>query len=98
MGNNRTLKKLGGRLREESRGLVEAKLPERLRVLVDRLACLEKHREPEKTTALRSEHCSLHSGLRRLHLTDQRNRKRNFDSSAEFKLQVNFDMRDVRPW
>jgi len=47
MGTNRTLKKIGGKLREESRGLVEAKLPERLRVLVDRLACLERRREPE---------------------------------------------------
>jgi len=47
MGNNRTLKKIGGKLREESRGLVEAKLPERLRVLVDRLACLDERREPE---------------------------------------------------
>ena len=47
MGENRTLRKIGGRLREESRGLVEAKLPERLRVLVDRLACLETRRERE---------------------------------------------------
>jgi hypothetical protein len=47
MGDNRTLKKIGGRLREESRGLVEAKLPERLRVLVDQLACLEKRRDHE---------------------------------------------------
>ena len=47
MGANRTLKKIGGKLREESRGIVEAKLPERLRVLVDRLACVEERREPE---------------------------------------------------
>jgi hypothetical protein len=47
MGDNRTLKKIGGRLREESRGLVEAKLPERLRVLVDQIARLEKRRECE---------------------------------------------------
>ena len=44
MGNNRTLKKIGGRLREESRGLVEAKLPERLRVLADLLASVEERR------------------------------------------------------
>lgn len=47
MGANRTLKKIGGKLREESRGIVEAKLPDRLRVLVDRLACMEERREPE---------------------------------------------------
>lgn len=47
MGANRTLKKIGGRLREEARGIVEAKLPERLRVLVDQIACMEERREPE---------------------------------------------------
>ena len=47
MGASRTLRKIGSKLREESRGLVEAKLPERLRVLVDRIACMEEHREPE---------------------------------------------------
>lgn len=47
MGENRTLRKIGGKLREESRCLVEAKLPERLRVLVDRIACMEERREPE---------------------------------------------------
>jgi len=45
MGANRTLKKIGGKLREESRGIVEAKLPERLRVLVDRLACVEERQK-----------------------------------------------------
>lgn len=53
MGDNRTLKKIGGRLREESRGLVEAKLPERLRVLADRLARLEKRRECEDSRVRR---------------------------------------------
>lgn len=47
MGHNRTLKKIGGRLREESRSLVEAKLPERLRVLVDQLSRMEERRECE---------------------------------------------------
>ena len=47
MGASRTLKKIGGRLREESHGIVEAKLPERLRVLVDQLACMEERHEPE---------------------------------------------------
>lgn len=47
MGENRTLKKIGGRLREESRSIVEAKLPYRLRVLVDRLAYIEERRELE---------------------------------------------------
>ena len=41
MGENRTLKKIGGKFREESRDLVEATLPERLRVLMERLACVE---------------------------------------------------------
>jgi len=41
MGESRTLKKIGGKLREESRDIVEATLPERLRTLLDRLACTE---------------------------------------------------------
>lgn len=41
MGENRILKKIGGKLREESRALVEATLPEQLRVLMERLACVE---------------------------------------------------------
>ena len=45
MGENRTLKKIGGKIREESRDIVEARLPERLRALLDRLACVEQHRE-----------------------------------------------------
>jgi hypothetical protein len=45
MGENRTLKKIGGKLREESRDIVEATLPERLRALLDRLACTEERRE-----------------------------------------------------
>ena len=61
MGDNRTLKKIGGRLREESRGLVEAKLPERLRVLVDQLACLEKRGEC-KDSRVRSERCNVQVG------------------------------------
>ena len=51
MGENRTLKKLGGRLREESRDIVEAQLPERLRKLVDRLACLEEERDLDNRRA-----------------------------------------------
>ncbi len=45
MGENRTLKKIGGKIREESRDIVEARLPERLRALLDRLECVERHRE-----------------------------------------------------
>ena len=45
MGENRTLKKIGGKIREESRDIVEARLPERLRALLDRLAYVEQHRE-----------------------------------------------------
>lgn len=45
MGANRTLKRIGGKLREESRGIVEAKLPERLRVLVDRLVRVEERQK-----------------------------------------------------
>ena len=45
MGESRTLKKIGGKLREESRDIVEATLPERLRTLLDRLACTEERRE-----------------------------------------------------
>jgi hypothetical protein len=45
MGANRTLKKIGGKLREESRDIVEAKLPERLQALLEHLACVEQHRE-----------------------------------------------------
>jgi len=77
MGDNRTLKKIGGRLREESRGLVEAKLPERLRVLVDRLACLDKHRESEDNRVAQRALLS-HARLKRLDLRAQHNRKRNF--------------------
>ena len=61
MGENRTLRKIGGRLREESRGLVEAKLPERLRVLVDRLACMEERRECEDSR-VRSKRCNVQVG------------------------------------
>ena len=45
MGENRTLKKIGGKIREESRDIVEARLPERLRLLLDRLEYVEQHRE-----------------------------------------------------
>ena len=45
MAQSRTLRKIGAKLREESRGIVEAKLPERLRVLVDQLVCMEERRE-----------------------------------------------------
>ena len=45
MAENRTLKKIGGKIREESRDIVEARLPERLRALVDRLAQVEQNRE-----------------------------------------------------
>ena len=45
MSESRTLKKIGGKLREESRDIVEATLPERLRALLDRLACTEERRE-----------------------------------------------------
>lgn len=47
MAQSRTLRKIGAKLREESRGIVEAKLAERLRVLVDQIACIEQRREPE---------------------------------------------------
>jgi hypothetical protein len=45
VGENRTLKRIGGNLREESRDIVEARLPERLRALLERLACAEERRE-----------------------------------------------------
>lgn len=51
MAQSRTLRKIGAKLREESRGIVEAKLPERLRVLVDRLACVEEHQKLETATS-----------------------------------------------
>jgi hypothetical protein len=38
MSENRTLKRIGRKLRDESRDIVEARLPERLRALLDRLA------------------------------------------------------------
>ena len=47
MAQSRTLRKIGAKLREEARGIVEAKLPERLRVLVDQLVCMEERRESE---------------------------------------------------
>lgn len=45
MGENRDLKRIGGKLREESRDIVEAKLPERLRVLLERLARIHQCRD-----------------------------------------------------
>ena len=42
MGENRTLKRIGGKLREESRDIVDARLPEKLRLLLDRLACTDR--------------------------------------------------------
>lgn len=45
MGENPTLKRIGRKLREESRDIVEARLPERLRALIERLAYVEQHRE-----------------------------------------------------
>lgn len=53
MAQSRTLRKIGAKLREESRGIVEAKLPERLRVLVDQIACMEERREPEDSHVAR---------------------------------------------
>ena len=48
MAENRTLKKIGGKIREESRDIVEARLPERLRALLDRLARIEQNRKLDK--------------------------------------------------
>ena len=45
MSQNSMLKKIGGKLREESRDIVEAQLPHQLRALLQRLACVEELRE-----------------------------------------------------
>jgi hypothetical protein len=45
MGQNRTLKRIGGKIREDSRDIVEATLPDRLRTLLDLLARTEERRE-----------------------------------------------------
>ena len=45
MTANRTLKRIGGTLRDESRDIVEAKLPDRLRKLLQRLSCKENRGE-----------------------------------------------------
>lgn len=41
MTQNRIFKRIGGKFRADSRDIVEAKLPERLRALLDRLARVE---------------------------------------------------------
>jgi hypothetical protein len=38
---NRILKRIGGRLREESRDIVEATLPSQVRALLERLSCVK---------------------------------------------------------
>jgi hypothetical protein len=81
MGDNQTLKKIGGRLREESRGLVEAELPERLRVLADRLAYMEKHPEPEDSRVTLGRSTAKPFTIVGI-------LKRNVRSSAEFKLRA----------
>ena len=65
MAQSRTLRKIGAKLREESRGIVEAKLPERLRVLADQLVCMEERREL-KTAVTRSERLGGTSGHQRV--------------------------------
>lgn len=45
MGEHRNLKRIGKKLREDSRDIVEARLPERLRVLLERLARKKEPRE-----------------------------------------------------
>ena len=45
MTANRTLKKIGSKLRDESRDIVDAKLRQPLRTLVKRLATAEKNHE-----------------------------------------------------
>jgi hypothetical protein len=45
MAEKAMLKGIGRKLREQSREIVDAKLPDRLRKLADRLACLEKRGE-----------------------------------------------------
>jgi hypothetical protein len=52
MNEHRTLKRLGRKLREESRDIVEARVPERLRALLDRLA------SPDNEGELNSGHAS----------------------------------------
>jgi hypothetical protein len=39
MSNNRILRRIGGKLRDESRDIVDVELPEKIRVLLERLAC-----------------------------------------------------------
>ena len=42
MSTNRILKRIGGKLREESRDIVEIELPERVRALLRRLISMER--------------------------------------------------------
>jgi hypothetical protein len=44
MADTRIFRRIGGKLRDESHDIVEARLPERLRALLDRLARVEDDR------------------------------------------------------
>jgi hypothetical protein len=43
MSEHRILKRIGAKLRDESRDIVSARLPERLRQLIEHLAAVEVH-------------------------------------------------------
>ncbi len=47
MSQYRIVKKIGARLREETKDVVEAALPERLQEVVDRIAARDRAREPD---------------------------------------------------
>jgi hypothetical protein len=53
ISENRMFRRIGGKLREDSRDIVEARLPERLRALLDRLAAVEEHGEAEGVRSIR---------------------------------------------
>jgi hypothetical protein len=51
MSEHRILQRIGAKLRDESRDIVDARLPERLRGLIEHIALLEKHEGSDQGTS-----------------------------------------------